>query len=157
MTVTRMRLAKPRPDESDGRQKDRLDRMLDKALELTFPGSDPVAISVSRPAMGKYSPKGNADVSLAPMPIGFEPYRRTAVFTQESIPTALLAAHRTAAGVWAAIHVSEGRLLYRITEPTASETVIGPGGVGVIEPGVAHEVAPLGAVRFYIEFHRLRR
>ncbi|SDR63551.1 hypothetical protein SAMN05519103_08746 [Rhizobiales bacterium GAS113] len=32
---------------SDRGEHDRLDRMLDMALDLTFPGSDPVAITVS--------------------------------------------------------------------------------------------------------------
>ena len=32
---------------SDQGEHDRLDRMLDMALDLTFPGSDPVAITIS--------------------------------------------------------------------------------------------------------------
>ena len=32
---------------SDQAEHDRLDRMLDMALDLTFPGSDPVAITIS--------------------------------------------------------------------------------------------------------------
>jgi tellurite resistance-related uncharacterized protein len=69
----------------------------------------------------------------------------------------LLRAHRTAAGVWALIHVMEGRLKFRVNEPSVLETVIDPDRPGVIEPATSHEVAPLGPVRFYVEFYRQRR
>ena len=93
----------------------------------------------------------------APLPENYEPYRRTAVFTQDTIPAGLLRAHRTAAGVWALIHVMEGRLQFRVNEPVVFETVIDLDRLGVIEPAISHEVAPLGAVRFYVEFYRQRR
>jgi len=83
------------------------------------------------------------------------PYKRTAVFTETTIPAALMHEHRTAAGVWALLHVIEGRLLYRISGPECSEREIGAGErPGVIEPERLHEVRPLGPVQFYVEFHR---
>jgi tellurite resistance-related uncharacterized protein len=84
-------------------------------------------------------------------------YRRTDVFTQASAPKGLLRPHSTRDGVWGLIRVLEGRLAYRITDPRrpASETVLEPGRPpGVVEPTVLHEVEPLGAVRFFVEFHR---
>jgi tellurite resistance-related uncharacterized protein len=130
--------------------------MLDIGLEFTFPCSDPVAITVSRNEPADYPHTGNTGTRAAALPDGLEPYRRTAIFTQDTVPTGLRRAHRTAAGVWGLIQVLEGRLLYRVNEPTTTEIVLEPDRPGVIEPTISHEVAPLGAVRFYIEFHRLR-
>lgn len=85
------------------------------------------------------------------------PYRRTAEFTESTVPAGLLRAHTTKAGAWGLIHVLEGRLAYRVTDPRrpASEAILTAGGApGVVEPTVLHEVEPLGAVRFYVEFLR---
>lgn len=88
------------------------------------------------------------------LPEGLEAYRRTPVFTQDTVPSGLLKAHQTKAGVWGLLHVIEGRLLYRDIE-AQTETVLEPGDEpGVIQPEIRHEVAPLGSVRFFIEFHR---
>lgn len=94
-------------------------------------------------------------MTLPTLPEGCRPYRRTPVFTETTVPAGLLRAHRTAPGVWALIHVLEGRLLYRVLEPH-SEQVLDPATApGIIEPQVPHEVAPLGPVRFQVEFHRI--
>ena len=81
-------------------------------------------------------------------------YRRTPEFTEDTVPAGLTRAHRTKAGVWGRIVVLEGRLLYRIHEPSAGELTLDPDRPGVIEPAVEHEVEPLGRVRFFVEFHR---
>lgn len=84
-------------------------------------------------------------------------YRRTDVFTEETVPKGLLKSHFTKAGVWGLIHVLEGRLAYRVTDSTrpASETVLDRDtSPGLVEPTILHEVEPLGPVRFYVEFHR---
>ena len=92
--------------------------------------------------------------SVAP-PLNSEPYRSTPVFTEATVPPGLLRAHRTVPGTWALIRVLEGRLLYRVLDPP-SERVLDPAGVPeAVEPGVPHEVAPIGPVRFQVEFHRL--
>lgn len=91
---------------------------------------------------------------MAVLPEGVAPYRKTPVFTETTIPAGLLRSHSTAAGVWGLIHVLEGRLRYRVIE-AGEERVLEPGAPpGVVEPTVTHEVAPLGPVRFYVEFHR---
>jgi tellurite resistance-related uncharacterized protein len=78
------------------------------------------------------------------------------VFTETSVPSGLLGRHRTAPGTWALIHVLEGRLLYRVLDPP-SERILDPAEPpGVVEPGVPHQVALLGPVRFQVEFHRMR-
>jgi tellurite resistance-related uncharacterized protein len=92
-----------------------------------------------------------------PLPSDVRPYRRTDVFTEATVPAALLRAHNTKPGVWGLIHVLEGRLAYRVTDPSrpAQATVLTPEAApGVVEPGVLHEVEPLGPVRFFVEFHR---
>lgn len=92
------------------------------------------------------------------LPEGARAYRRTDVFTENTVPAGLLKAHTTKAGAWALIHVLEGRLAYRIVDPRrpAVETILTAGGApGVVEPTVLHEVEPRGPVRFYVEFHRL--
>ena len=63
-------------------------------------------------------------------------------------------AHRTKAGTWGKIVVLEGRLRYRILEPEVVDLDLSPGTFGVVEPGVTHEVLPMGDVRFYVEFYR---
>jgi len=91
------------------------------------------------------------------MPPDMRPYRRTDVFTETTVPAGLLKAHTTKEGAWALIHVLEGRLAYRITDPRrlASQMVLSPTAApGVVEPTILHEVEPLGPVRFYVEFHR---
>jgi tellurite resistance-related uncharacterized protein len=91
------------------------------------------------------------------LPPDVRPYRRTPDFTEATTPQGLLRAHDTKPGVWGLIHVLEGRLAYRVTDPRrpASETILSPDGEpGVVEPTIRHEVQPLGAVRFHIEFHR---
>ncbi len=80
--------------------------------------------------------------------------RSTREFDQGSIPSGLLSAHSTKAGVWGRIVVAEGRLRYRILEPAAEEHVLDAERPGVIEPGVLHEVEPIGTVRFRVEFWR---
>ena len=86
------------------------------------------------------------------LPEGLRAYRQTPVFDPTTVPGALCRAHRTKAGVWALIHVLEGQLLYRQLEPVSEEVLV-PGTLGVIEPERPHEVEPLGAVRFYVEFY----
>lgn len=87
------------------------------------------------------------------LPPDVEVYKRTADFNEDTVPPALLRAHTTKAGVWGRIRVVEGRLAYRI--PGAGEEhVLTPDAPGVVEPEVPHEVEPLGAVRFFVEFLR---
>ena len=88
------------------------------------------------------------------MPPECTPYRRTATFTNATIPAGLLQGHRTKDGVWGRIGVLDGELLYRILEPRVEEILLSVGCDGVVEPGIAHEIAPVGDVAFYVEFYR---
>ena len=91
------------------------------------------------------------------LPADVRPYKRTAVFTETTVPAALRRAHATKDGAWGLIHVLEGRLAYRITDPRRprSEQILAANGEhGVVEPTILHEVEPLGPVQFFVEFHR---
>lgn len=91
------------------------------------------------------------------LPLDVRPYRRTDIFTSASIPAGLRRSHATKAGVWGLIHVLQGQLIYRITDPRQDlqETVLSPDQPpGVIAPQALHEVEPVGDVRFYVEFYR---
>jgi tellurite resistance-related uncharacterized protein len=79
-------------------------------------------------------------------------YRRTPIFDQDSLPAALRRRHNTKEDVWGLIVVLEGRLLYRVLEPLC-ERILDPQTPGVIKPGQAHEVEPVGPVSFFVEFY----
>lgn len=89
------------------------------------------------------------------LPAGYAPYKRTAELDQVSIPAGLLRDHSTKAGVWGVIHVLAGRLHYIVESPLAGEFFLDPATPGIVVPEVLHRVAPIGDVRFFVEFHRL--
>lgn len=86
------------------------------------------------------------------LPRDVTPYKRTPTFDQDTMPAGLRHEHRTKAGVWGLIQVIEGRLRYRIIDPS-SEQVLSPERPGVVQPEQRHEVEPLGKVRFFVEFY----
>jgi tellurite resistance-related uncharacterized protein len=94
----------------------------------------------------------------ARLPDGAESYKRTATFTEATVPAALLNNHSTKDGAWGLVHVEQGRLRYVVTDPRrpASESVLTPDTPpGVIEPTIVHRVEPLCEVRFHVEFLRV--
>jgi tellurite resistance-related uncharacterized protein len=98
---------------------------------------------------------GAGRAAPAALPPGCEATRSTPVFTEATVPPGLLRSHRAAPRTWGLICVLEGRLLYRVLD-ALSERVLDPAGApGLVEPGVPHEVAPLGPVRFQVEFYRI--
>ena len=99
-------------------------------------------------------PNSAKAVQVLDLPTDVEPYKKTPVFSQDSIPAGLLKAHSTKAGTWGKIVVTQGALRYRILEPAVEELVLSPQNPGVVEPQMEHEVAPLGEVRFYVEFYK---
>ncbi len=84
------------------------------------------------------------------LPADIELIRETPVFTQDTVPKALLRLHTTQEGVWGQIRVREGRLRYEIAGKYPSTHVLDPDRHGVIEPGVEHRVQPMGDVKFSI-------
>ena len=81
-------------------------------------------------------------------------YKKTPIFTEETVPQGLLGAHQTKAGTWGKIVVLEGQLRYRILEPQVEEHTLDSNHPGVVEPQVLHQVEPMGKVSFYVDFHR---
>lgn len=88
------------------------------------------------------------------LPDHVKPYQQTPEFTEETVPAGLLRAHQTKEGVWGRIVILEGRLQYTINEPVEKVVILDNNNHGVVEPTIMHEVKPLGAVRFYVEFYR---
>ncbi len=86
------------------------------------------------------------------LPSDVEPYQRTKEFTETTIPAGLLREHSTKKGTWGRICVLEGKLSYEILGPVVESRILSPGDDGVVEPEVLHQVTPLGAVRFFVEF-----
>jgi tellurite resistance-related uncharacterized protein len=86
------------------------------------------------------------------LPPGLVAYRRTPTFTETTLPSGLRHRHQTKAGVWALITVVEGRLLFRRLD-SSSEIVLDPTAPGIVAPEEPHEVEPLCAVRFFVEFY----
>ena len=88
------------------------------------------------------------------LPSNLTAYHKTPIFTQETIPPGLLQHHTTKQGSWGKIVVISGQLCYRIFSDIAEEHILNSNLSGIIEPQVSHQVEPLGAVEFYVEFYR---
>jgi tellurite methyltransferase len=85
------------------------------------------------------------------MPPTASEYKRTATFTEETLPAALRADHRTKAGTWGLIVVEAGALEYHVRGRVQR---LEPGHNGLVEPERTHHVVPLGTVRVHVEFWR---
>lgn len=80
-------------------------------------------------------------------------YRRTRIFTEDTLPASLRREHRTRPGVWAVIRILDGRVRFRVIEPE-SVAILEPGRPGLVLPEQPHLVEPLGPVRLQLEFYR---
>jgi tellurite resistance-related uncharacterized protein len=85
------------------------------------------------------------------VPEGARERRRTASFTEVTVPAGLLQAHRTKAGVWARIVVEAGELEYTLENPRRM-FVLTPESAGVAPPEEPHHVRAVGPVRFHVVF-----
>ncbi|MEP2722569.1 DUF1971 domain-containing protein [Roseibium sp.] len=91
------------------------------------------------------------------LPPDLESYKRTAAFTEMTVPAGLLGDHSTKEGIWGFIHVEEGKLRYLVTDPRRASTdqvLTRDTAPGLVEPTILHRVEPLGAVTFHVEFLR---
>ena len=92
------------------------------------------------------------------LPPAVRPYKRTEVFTEATVPPGRLKSHTTKPGTWGLIHVLEGSLGYRLTDPArapAFEVLTPENPPGVVEPTILHQVELLGPARFFVEFLRV--
>lgn len=94
----------------------------------------------------------NKRMAMKDLPENVAFYKRTPVFTHETLPPGILKDHRTKEGVWGVIEVVDGEIEYVIGN--AEKHILRPGQNGVIEPQVLHHVKPLGAVSFSIAFYQ---
>lgn len=90
---------------------------------------------------------GGAAVTGAPVP-----YKSTPVFDGATLPAGLRREHRIKAGVWGAVRALEGRLRYRVLDPT-SEAILDPGHPGLVLPAQLHLEEPLGVMRMQVDFY----
>jgi tellurite methyltransferase len=86
------------------------------------------------------------------LPRGACEYKRTATFTEQTLPDKLREEHRTKAGTWGRIVVSEGRAEFR---SRGHRFVLDTDKVGIVEPEIVHSVTPLGSVRLHVEFWKI--
>lgn len=92
------------------------------------------------------------------LPDGIKPYKRTATFSEDTVPAGLLAEHSTKDGVWGLIRIEEGKLRYVVTDPRRASTdmlLTAECEPDVVEPTILHRVEPVGAVRFHVQFLRV--
>lgn len=82
-----------------------------------------------------------------------EPYKRTAIWDQDSLPDAIRREHRTKAGTWGLLRLLDGAARLVFTED-GREVSVEPGKPGVIPPQVTHFVRLDGPARMLVEFYR---
>lgn len=87
------------------------------------------------------------------MPNGFVTYRKTPVFTAETVPRGLQSRHSTKKGVWGRLSVSSGTLAFVLEGPAEEREVVEAGQTVIIVPEVEHRVEVLGPVEFFVEFY----
>jgi len=85
------------------------------------------------------------------LPPDYVAYKKTPLFTNETVPKGLLHDHRTKAGTWGLIQVEHGKLQYTIEGKEVH--VLEPDSPGVVEPEITHFVTPMGDVAFFVEFY----
>jgi tellurite methyltransferase len=85
------------------------------------------------------------------LPSSARQYKRTATFTELTLPAALRADHRTKPGTWARIVVEAGRAEYHAR---GRGRILERGVVGIVEPEVPHRLVPLGPLAVHVEFLR---
>lgn len=88
------------------------------------------------------------------LPHNIRKYAETPVFTETTVPEKLLRLHDTKPGVWGRIVVLEGEMEYIIPGPPEQRYRLAPDKCGIIAPTELHRIAPIGDVRFKVEFLR---
>ncbi|MBC8195708.1 MAG: DUF1971 domain-containing protein [Acidimicrobiia bacterium] len=89
-----------------------------------------------------------------PLPGGLVLARTTPEFTAQTVPPKLLAAHRTAAGVWGHLVVRSGSVDFVFEDDPDHVHHVEPGSPMPIPPGRSHSLTPSDDAVFAVEFHR---
>lgn len=83
-----------------------------------------------------------------------EPYKTTAVWTEETLPAAIRGTHSTKAGTWGLLRVLEGSARLVFEDRAGAVLTVDPDHPGPIPPTVPHHVELTGPVRMQVEFYR---
>ncbi|MCB0421292.1 MAG: DUF1971 domain-containing protein [Bdellovibrionales bacterium] len=81
-------------------------------------------------------------------------YKKTPVYSNETVPAGLLKAHTTKEGTWGKICVKHGSLLYVIEAEPEERVVLNDSVYGVVEPQIPHHVELNEPVEFFVEFYK---
>ncbi len=94
------------------------------------------------------------DLPPTALPDGLVLARTTPDFTADTVPAAILAAHRTAEGVWGHLVVRSGAVDFVFEDAPDRVHRVDAGSTMPIPPGRPHHVSPLEGAVFAVEFHR---
>jgi tellurite resistance-related uncharacterized protein len=87
------------------------------------------------------------------LPPGLELSRTTPAFTEGTVPSGLLRAHRVSSHVWACLRVLDGTLTF-VDEVSGARRLLHAGEQQVISPDAPHHVEPHDGARFVVDFYR---
>ncbi len=94
----------------------------------------------------------------AELPADVRLVRTSPTWTEHSMPAGLRRRHRLAAETWGRITVHDGALAFSMTSgPLLRRELVGAGATQAIPPEIDHELQPMGAVRFAIDFFAVNR
>lgn len=88
----------------------------------------------------------------AELPEGLRLARSSADWDERTMPKGLLRSHRLAGRTWGRLVVRQGRLRFTAATKPPIDVVLTAGCTQAVPPEVAHQVEPLGPVRFSIDF-----
>ncbi|MBV1860024.1 MAG: DUF1971 domain-containing protein [Nannocystaceae bacterium] len=88
------------------------------------------------------------------LPSDAEAYRRTKVFTANTVPRGILAQHSTKAGTWGLIHVLVGEVQYFLEGESTPLASVEAGATFVVLPQEVHFVRLSADAEFLVEFHK---
>jgi tellurite resistance-related uncharacterized protein len=94
------------------------------------------------------------DTEQMEMPPDLELTHTSKEFTDESVPPALLRAHKLASDVWGRLHVRAGELQFCFDADPDDPVELTAGQWVDIPPSVLHHVVPAPGAQFAIEFYR---
>ncbi len=98
--------------------------------------------------------RNTVTLPMPALPDGYEAYKRTQQFSEQTIPKGFLKDHATKQGTWGILHIEAGSLQYVITEPGyQAEYLLSPDNPGVIVAQQRHHISACGPVKFHVEFY----
>ena len=84
-----------------------------------------------------------------------EPYAKSPVFDEQTLPDAMRNEHRTKAGTWGLLRVITGEVQLKFVDPPSNHHVT-PDRPASIPPQATHHVVTTGAMTMEVEFYHER-